>query len=240
MAKKKQKIPEKKASMTWVYVGLAVLVIAGFAVYIYSSSNSDTNTSSNNDLKGKVPTAGKFGTLNKASTYEAGKVKITEFLKFNCGHCNQLNQNLPALKKKYGDRLEITYKPMLWRSVPADLVFKKSMEAYILAERMGKGEEMKDALFKAMFVENRDITSEFQLGEIGKSVGLGDEFVTALKNGDAKDEADTNIKLAESFQVDETPTIIINGNFKVTPSMTNEDTTQMANNVDTIINSLLS
>jgi thiol:disulfide interchange protein DsbA len=239
MAKKKQKIPEKKASMTWVYVGLAILVIAGLAVYIYSGSNSDTNTSSSNGLKGKVPTAGKFGTLNKESTYEAGKVKITEFLKFNCGHCYSLNSQLPALKKKYGDRLEITYKPMLWRSVPKDLPFKKSMEAYILAERMGKGEEMKDALFKAMFVENRDITSELQLGEIGKSVGLGDEFVTALKNGDATVEAEANIKLSESFQVDETPTIIINGNYKVTPSMTNEDATQMANNVDTIINSLL-
>lgn len=234
MAKKKQKIPEKKQSMKWVYVGLAVLVIAGLAVYIYSGSTPDNNT-----LKGKVPTAGKFGTLNKASTYESGKVKITEFLKFNCGHCNLLNQKLPALKKKYGDRLEITNKPMLWRNVKGDLAFKKSIEAYILAERMGKGEEMKDALFKAMFVENRDITSELQLGEIAKSVGLGDEFITALKNGDAKDEADANIKLSESFQVDETPTIIIDGNLKVTPSMTNEDTTQMANNLDTIINSLL-
>jgi thiol:disulfide interchange protein DsbA len=239
MAKKKQKIPEKKASMTWVYVGLAVLVIAGLAVYIYSGSNSDNNTSSDNDLKGKIPTAGKFGTLNKPSTYEPGKVKITEFFKFNCGHCYTFNSLLPAIKKKYGDRLEITYEPMLWKSVKGDLAFKKSIEAYIIAERMGKGEEMKDALFKAMFVENRNITSELQLGEIGKSVGLGDEFVTALKNGDAKDEADANIKLAESIPVDETPTIIINGNFKVSPSMTNGDATQMANNVDTIINSLL-
>ena len=240
MAKKKQKIPEKKASITWVYVGLAVLVIAGLAVYVYSGSNSDNNTSPGNNLKEKVPTAGKFGTMKNPSTYEPGKVKITEFLKFNCPHCNLFNQQMPALKKKYGDRLEITYKPMLWKSVKGDLVFKKSIEAYILAERMGKGEEMKDAIFKAMFIENRDLTSELQLGDIGKSVGLGDDFIAALKNGDAKDEADADIKLAESFQVDETPTIIINGKFKVTPSMTNEDTTQMVNNLDTIINSLLS
>lgn len=242
MAKKKQKIPEKKASMKWVYVGIAVLVIAGIAVYIYSGSTSDnnTNTSSSNDLKGKIPTAGHFGTMNKPSTYEPGKVKITEFLKFNCPHCYSFNPQLQAISTKYGDRLEITYKPMLWKSVKGDLPFEKSIEAYILAERMGKGQEMKDALFNAMFVENRDITSELQLGDIGKSVGLGDEFITALKNGDAKDEADANIKLSESFQVDETPTIIINGNLKVTPSMTNEDTTLMANNLDTIINSLLS
>src|SRR5512143_2411869 len=105
---------------------------------------------------------------------------------------------------------------------------------------MKKGEEMKDALFKAMFVDKKDLTSVAVLGDIGKSVGLGDDFVKALNNGDAKDEATANINLAESFQVDETPTIIINGNLKVNPSMTNEDMDAMAKNLDTIIGSLLS
>ncbi len=241
MVKKKQKIPEKKASMKWVYIGLVVLVIAAIAVYTYSGSTSDnTDPPSSIDVKAKVPTAGKFGTMNKPGIYEPGKVKITEFLRFNCGHCYTLNSQLPALKKKYGDKIEITYKPMLWKSMKGDPALTKSNEAYILANRTGKGEEMKDAIFKALWVENRDITSELQLGDIGKSVGLGDEFVTALKNGDAKAEADKNIADSVSFQVDETPTIIINGNFKVTPSMTNEDVTQMVNNMDTIINSLLS
>ncbi|MFA4957043.1 MAG: DsbA family protein [Candidatus Methanoperedens sp.] len=241
MAKKKQKIPEKKASMKWVYVGLAVLVIAALAVYTYSGSTSNnTDSSSSNDVKAKIPTAGKFGTMNKPGTYEPGKVIITEFLRFNCGHCNTLNSQLPALKKKYGDKIEITYKPMLWKNMKGDPALTKSNEAYILANRMGKGEEMKDAIFKALWVEKRDITSELQLGDIGKSVGLGDEFVTALKNGDAKAEADKNIADSVSFLVDETPTIIINGNLKVTPEMTNEDVTQMVNNMDAIINSLLS
>jgi thiol:disulfide interchange protein DsbA len=231
--KKKQKLPEKKTNMTWVYAVLAVIIIAALAVYFYSGPSSDIQPDKN------LPTAGKYGTLNKPSTYEAGKVKMTEFLKFNCGHCYSLNQQLPALKKKYGDRLEITYRPMLWRTVAADKGFEKSIEAYILAERMGKGEEMKNALFKALFVDKKDLTSEIALGEIGKSVGLGDDFITALKNGDAKDEAEANIKDAVSFQVDETPTVIINGNLKVNPSMTNEDMTQMTNNLDTIIGSLL-
>lgn len=242
MAKKKQKIPEKKASMKWVYIGLAVLVIAALAVYTYSGSTSNNNIdpSSSNDVKGKVPAAGTFDTMNKPSAYEPGKVKITEFLRFNCGHCYTLNSLLPALKKKYGDKLEITYKPMLWKNMNGDPALTKSNEAYIIAERMGKGEEMKGAIFKAFWVEKRDITSELQLGDIGKSVGLGDEFVTALKNGDAKAEAEKNIADSVSFQVDETPTIIINGNLKVTPDMTNEDVIQMVNNMDTIINSLLS
>lgn len=179
---------------------------------------------------------GKFVQLNKESTYESGKVKITEFLKFNCGRCYALNQQIPALKQKYGDKLEIVYIPMLWRTVPQEAGFEKSIEAYILAQKMGKGKEMKDALFKAEFVDKKDLTNLAVLGDIGKSVGLGDDYVKALNNGDVKNDAEANINLAESFQVNETPTIIINGNLKVTPSMANGD---MKDNLNTIISSLL-
>jgi predicted DsbA family dithiol-disulfide isomerase len=99
---------------------------------------------------------------------------------------------------------------------------------------------MKNALFNAMFVDKKDLSSELVLGDIAKSVGLGEDFSAALKRGDAKDEAEANIRLAESFQVDETPMIIINGNLKITPTMTNEDMTVMAGNLDAIIASLLS
>ncbi len=233
MAKKKHTPPPpKKSNLTLVYAGLAVLVIAALVIY---SSSPATETPPE-----KLPTAGKYVKLDKPGTYEPGKVKITEFLKFNCGHCYALNSQLPALKKKYGDNLSITYKPMLWRSVPQDQGFRKSIEAYIIANRSEKGGEMKDALFKAMFVDKKDLTSEIVLADIGRSVGLGEEFSAALKNGAAKDEAEANIRLAESFQVDETPTIVINGNLKVTPSMTNEDTAAMTGNLDAIIGSLLS
>ena len=232
MSKKKRIPPPKKSNLTLVYAGLALIVIAALVMYFSSTAPEKPEE--------KLPAAGKYVKLNKLSTYEPGKVEIVEFLKFNCGHCFSLNPQLPALKKKYGDNLSITYKPMLWKSVPQDQGFRKSIEAYILAERMGKGEEMKDALFNAMFVDKKDLSSELVLGDIAKSAGLGEDFSAALKRGDAKDEAEANIRLAESFQVDETPTIIINGNLKVTPALTNEDMDAMAGNIDAIVASLLS
>ena len=225
--------PEKKSSLTMIYAGLAVLLIA--AVFLYFSAGTGPE-----EPREKLPASGKFVKLNKQGTYEPGKVKITEFLKFNCGHCYQLNPQMSSLKQKYGDRVEITYKPMLWRTVPQDSGFRKSIEAYILAERMGKGGEMMDALFNAVFVDKKDVTSEAVLDDIARSVGLGDEFATALRNGEAKDEAEENIRLAESYQVDETPTIVVNGNLKVTPTLVNGDMTAMANNLDAITGSLLS
>lgn len=233
MAKKKQKQPEKKSNLAIVYAALALLVIAVLVGFISLNKAPEKPVE-------KLPSAGEYVKLtDKTTTYEPGIVKMTEFMKFNCGHCYTLNQQLPALKKKYGDKLMITYKPMLWRTAANDQQFRKSIEAYILAERMGKGEEMKDALFKAMFVDKKDLTSEIILSDIAAGIGLGDDFSTALKNGDAKDEAEADIRLAESFQVDETPTVIVNGNLKITPALTNRDMNQMSANLDAIINSLL-
>ena len=234
MAKKKRvPTPPKKSNKTLIYAGLAILVIAVLGFIILNNNTTP-------ETPGKVPTEGKFIKLNKPGTYEPGKVKIVEFMKFGCGHCNVLNQYMPELKKKYGDKLEVVYKPMLWRSLPQDLASKKSIEAYILANRSGKGEEMKDALFKAIWVDKKDITSEIVLSDIAISVGLSEDFTAALKRGDAKDEAEANINLAESFEVGFTPTLIINGNLKVDPSLTNEDSKLMNENLDKVIDSLLS
>jgi len=232
-------------SIDWVKAGKIEKINDGKTIKV---SNEKNNLSLRfNDEKTKVNLTIDDGRTDefiaetengKINIYEP-KVKMIEFLKFNCGHCYALNLQLPAIKKKYGEKLEITYKPMLWRSVPGDKPFMKSIEAYILAERMGKGEEMKDALFKAVFVEKRDLSSDIVLGDIARSVGLGDEFVNALKNGDAKAEAEANIRLAESIPVDETPTIILNGNLKINPALTSEDIPQMIENLGTVIDSLL-
>lgn len=233
MSKKKRITPpQNKSNNKLLYAGLAIVIIAVLGFFVLSNNTAP-------ETPGKDPTEGKFIKLNKASTYEPGKVKIVEFMKFGCGHCYALNQYMPELRKKYGDKLEVTYKPMLWRSVPADAGSKKSIEAYILAERMGKGEEMKDALFKAMIVDKKDLSSQFVLIDIAKNVGLGDDFATALERGDAKDEAEANIDLSESFEVGYTPTLIINGNLKIDPLLTKEDTNAMNDNLDKVISSLL-
>lgn len=235
MAKKKRrpKPPEKKSNSKLIFAALAVIALVVVVLYVSSSPEEEGPR-----FEGKVE--GNYLKLNKPETYEPGKVKITEFLKFNCGHCYSLHQQLPELKEKYGEQIEITYVPMLWRTVPADQGYRKSIEAYILAEEMEKGEEMSDALFNAQFVEGKDLTSMIVLEEAGRSVGLGDDFVKALENGDAGKRADENIALAEKFEVGFTPTIIVNGNLKFDSSPRwgmNAD--QMVTNLDTMINSLL-
>lgn len=234
MSKKKRTPPPKKSNNTIIYAGLAVVVIAVLAFIV-------VNHPAPEPAAGKLPTAGKFIKLNVPSTYEPGKVQIVEYMKFGCSHCYALSQKMPDFKKKYGDNLTIIYKPMLWRSVTSDASSEKSIEAYILANRSGKGEEMKDAIFKAVFVDNdlNVLSSESELSAIAKNIGLGEDFAAALARGDARNEAQDNINQAENYGVSYTPTLIINGNLKIDPSMVNQDNKLMDENLDTVISSLL-
>jgi predicted DsbA family dithiol-disulfide isomerase len=233
MAKKKRKRNvelEKKTNKNLLYAAIAVVAVIIIAL-IWSFSGSSPAVPEE-----KIPPSGKpFIIPGAPGTYEPGKVRIIEYFKFNCDHCYDLNQRIPELEEKYGDQLEITYKPMLWLTNANDQPFRKSNEAYIIAERMGKGKEMKNSLFDAL-KDGKNISDMAVLEDIARSVGLGDDFSTALENGDAKDEAQEYINEAQPL-VFYTPTVIINGNIKVDTSTRSVD--QMVDILDTIIDELL-
>ena len=215
MAKKKQKLPEKKSGIQTIHIILALLVISALAIYFLNSGESPE----------KLP-AGDYSKLSKPADIAPGKVKIMEFMKFDCSHCYDLHKDMPQLLKKYGDKVEIKYIPIIFPKQST-----KSIEAYVIAEQMGKGEEMRDALFKAKFEQGIDVMeSNIALETVAASIGLGAEFNQKFESGEAKNAANENLNLMKDYNIDGTPTVIINGNLMVVPTVTN---------LDTVIGSLL-
>jgi thiol:disulfide interchange protein DsbA len=210
MAKKKQKLPEKKSGLKTIHIILALIIISGLAIYLLNSGEKSSE---------KVPD-GNYTKLNKPSTYESGKVKIMEFMKFDCLHCYDLHNNMPKLLEKYPGKLEITYIPIIFPTQST-----KSIEAYIIAEQMEKGEEMRDALFKAKFEQGMDVMeSTIALENIAAKIGLGSDFNQKFESGTLKNASSENLKLMRDYNVDGTPTVVINGNLMVVPTITNLDT----------------
>ncbi len=206
----------KKSNLTLVYIGLAVLVIAALMLLVVQEKPVE-----------KLPTAGEYVKLNLNTSYEPGKVKIIEFLKFDCSHCYDLHKNMPQLLEKYGDNVTITYVPVVFPGQS-----NKSIEAYIIAEYMGKGEEMRDALFKAKFIEGMDVMeSTLALENVAASIGVEEDFNAQLEGNDARTEALAKLELMNKYGVQGTPTVIINGNILVNPPT--------IANLDTVIGSLL-
>ncbi len=215
-----------------VYAGLALIAIAALAIFFSMNSASE-----------KLPTAGDYVKLSMPATTEAGKVNIMIFMKFDCPHCYDLHADMPQIVNKYGSNLSITYVPIVWSSQPGQPgQSTKSIEAYIIADQMGKGSEMIDAMFNeahAEIVNGKTVNGNLMVMEdvatmerVAASIGLGADFNAKLEGDDAKNAALENLKLMVRYNVQGTPTIIINGNLLVNPPS--------LKNMDTIISSLLS
>ncbi len=223
MAKKKPvKIPNK-SNRTIYYLVTAVIIIGALALYFYSAPKPVDDQQ----------IAGEYTKLGNPGTYEQGKVNILEIMKFDCSHCYDLHKELPPLLNKYGDKIEITYIPVVWEGQST-----KSIEAYIIAKSMGKGEEMKDAMYESQELfrqgkaNGKDVMeSLIALEEIASKVGLGPDFNSKLESGFAKNDALQNLKLMRDYNLQGTPMVIINGNLNVKPTISN---------LDTVIGSLLS
>jgi len=213
---------ERKGSRYLLIGVLLLLLIAGYFVFAQGSTPEGGGGSSKS-------IRGRFVLLSdKASTHEAGKVVLLEFFDFYCPHCYRFHvERWPALKERYGDRVVLVDKgyPLRQRSI-------LPIEAYEIARDMGRGEEMKDAMFKAIHEDGRSISTVEALGEIAASVGLDREsFSKALSSHAMAQRVNENIRLGNSYNLDQTPTIIIDGNIKVV------DTS--VENLETIIDSLL-
>jgi len=154
---------------------------------------------------------------------------MTIFEDFLCPACyHTATKLIPPLKKKYGDRLEVRFfgYPFIHPQsrMPA--------RAYAIAQEMGLGEQMQQALFRARFEEALDTTSREGLAKVADSIGLAPElFLSRLDSDGGNAEVEHNLIQGNSYHLDAVPGIIFDGWIKAT------DLSQ--ENLETIIDGLL-
>jgi len=165
--------------------------------------------------------------------FDGSTVEIIEFLSFYCSHCYQFEKLIPAVKGNFPKKIAWKTVPIYWgKGSP------KPGEAYLLAVEEGKGEQMKMAIFEALFIEKKDIGQIEVLEEIGAKVGLGFDFSKRLRAGDKSSEAKEKLELANKYRIDETPSLIIAGNLKTSPGILKGNADLLRDNVILILKSL--
>ncbi len=200
------------------------LVVMGVAVALTVPSGTQA---ANPELKGN------FELLkSEPSTHQRGKVKIVEFADFYCPHCHHFEETgLPLLVKEFGDKIEVTMAgfPVIPGKLPT------AFDMYEQAKMMGKGNEMKAALFRTIHKDkmsgilDRSIRS-LLIREVGLDVAA---FEAGLESGKPARAFEDGRRLGERIKVSSTPSLLLDGNIKVDgANMTPE-------NVITIIRSIL-
>ena len=166
--------------------------------------------------------------------FDGKTVEVIEFLSFYCGGCYSFERAIPIVKGNFPKKIK-------WKTIPIHWGKGSPLpgEAYFLAEEAGKGEKMKEVIFRAHFVEKKDIGDVKVLEEIGKKMGLGIDFSKRLRAGDKAKDVQKALDMAGTYGVDETPTLIIAGNIMTNSHAFNHNIDAFRENVMTILRGVL-
>ena len=170
---------------------------------------------------------------NVQFNFDGKQIEIIEFFSFYCGHCYEFEKSIPIIKGNFPKKTKWTRIPIYWGQGSP-----KPGEAYFLALDAGKGEEMTKAIFNAVFVEGKDIGKIEVLEELGIKIGLGFDFSHKLRTGEKAGDVGRAVLQTKRYGVDETPTLIIAGNLKITPGMLDHSISNLQNNTITMLKSL--
>ena len=163
--------------------------------------------------------------------FDGEKVEVIEFFSFYCVHCFEFEKSITVIKGNFPKKIKWKNVPIYWGNGSS-----KPGEAYLLAEEKGKGEQIKKALFEALFIEKRDISDMKVLENIGAKLELGFDFSRRLWAGEKEKDVNAALIMAKAYSVEETPTIIIAGNLRVIPGPTID---AFRDNTITILKSIL-
>ena len=159
----------------------------------------------------KLP--GEYRMMDEPEIHTKGKVVLLEFADFYCPHCHMFESEVGTqLKKEFGDRLELRMIgfPVMRGKLPT------AFEMYEQAKVMGKGPEMKAALFRTIHKDKIHIFDRSLRSLLIREVGLDvKDFEAGMASGEPYKSLVHGTKWGERIGVTHTPTIVLNGNIRV-------------------------
>lgn len=174
-----------------------------------------------------------YATLKTAQPVPEGKkIEVIEFFMYHCPACNLLEPALSAWVKKQGDSI-------VFKRVHVAHNGLKDAEArmFLTLEAMNKAGELKNfdeihqKLFKTWHEEHVHLLSDKQNIEWAEAHGIDKEKFLSFYNSPAileqlKKIADKMMGVPANYQIDSTPTIVVDGRYQTNMAMvkdTNDD-----------------
>jgi thiol:disulfide interchange protein DsbA len=202
-------VPRKGAGMGKILRWTSMTLMAGTLLSTILFGGNGLVQAAPPELKGKYEVL-----KDEHSTHQPGKVKLIEFADFYCPHCHHFDgEGLPILEKEFGKKLETTMVgfPVIRGKLPTPF------DMYEQAKLMGKGNEMKKVLFRTIHQDKVTGVLDRSIREVLiKEVGLDPKaFEEGMASGKPAQLFEEGRKWGERIKLQQTPTILLDGNIKV-------------------------
>ena len=201
---------------TLLFLIASCLILPGFAL-------------AGNKIQGKYEVIGSIEKLKNVK-----QVEMTEFFNYSCGHCYKFLETSKKLHAKFKDKLYHKKYPIFWgqqTALPA--------KAFYITDKLGLEEKFTQELFNANFKLNINIFQPRIIQGLSRHYKIEQEIRDGMKDPAIEAKVNESLALANKYNANETPTIILNKVLKVTPSISGGTTEMMTENLELIIGDIL-
>ncbi|MBT2144343.1 MULTISPECIES: thiol:disulfide interchange protein DsbA/DsbL [unclassified Rhodanobacter] len=140
-----------------------------------------------------------------------GKVEVVEVFSYGCIHCAQFAPAAEKLRKQLPAGVAFKLLP-----APFSAEWLPYARAYYAAKQLGVVERTHMALFDAKFAQHYPINSMDELADFYAREGVDRaEFLRIATSPEATAKLKEDLALIQKWQVDGTPTIVVNGKYRV-------------------------
>jgi protein dithiol oxidoreductase (disulfide-forming) len=166
-------------------------------------------------MKPGIPVAGKDYIVLSAPqpTWGTGGIEVAEVFSYSCIHCAEFQPMVNAWKKKQPADVRFVYVPAVFGGV-----WDNTARAFFAAEALGVQPRTHDALFKAFFIDRSVKNGSIEnLADVYATLGVDRKKMLDTMNGFT---VSSKLNRARQFAlrtgVNATPTLIVNGKYRVT------------------------
>lgn len=141
---------------------------------------------------------------------DAGKVEVVEVFSYGCIHCAHFAQAAEAMRKQLPPGVVFKLMPAAFNDewVPY-------ARAFYAAQKLGVLEQTHLALFKAKFDEHYPISNLDELADFYARNGVKrEDFMRIATSDEVTAQIRKDAALVQKWQVDGTPTIVVDGKYR--------------------------
>ncbi len=188
-----------------------------------------TGFAEDSTIKGKYKVIGDLAKLKGLK-----QVEIEEYFNYSCGHCYKFLETSEKLHKQFKGKVFHKKVPIYWgNQTPYPAM------AYYIADQHGIEKKFTRELFDTNFLMEINIFQPRVIKLLSRDHGIEKEITSGMQSPEIKQKVDQGMAKAKQLEINETPTVIINGVLKVTPSISGGSVELMTDNLAVILEDLL-
>ncbi len=143
---------------------------------------------------------------------DSGNVKVTEIFSYACSHCNTFEPYMQSWQKNNADKVTLNRIPVTFGRKSWELLAR----GYIAAEMMGIAEESHVAMMDAIWKQRKQFRSLEELADFYAGFGVErDAFKAHYQSFAADSQLRRNQKDIITFGITGTPSLVVNGKYRV-------------------------